>query len=93
MAKDLAVAPVERIPAIRPDYLLVADSIPALIGVIAPDGAVEGVNRSVLDYFGATVNLTLRLARRHRALEHRGTRRLPLRSRPRRALTRPSPAP
>ena len=52
MAKDLAVAPVERVPAIRPDYLLVADSIPALIGVIAPDGAVEGVNRSVLDYFG-----------------------------------------
>jgi PAS domain S-box-containing protein len=55
MAKDLAVAPVERVPAIRPNYLLVADSIPALIGVIAPDGAVEGVNRSVLDYFGATL--------------------------------------
>ena len=55
MAKDLAVAPVERVPAIRPDFLLVADSIPALIGVIAPDGAVEGVNRAVLDYFGATL--------------------------------------
>jgi PAS domain S-box-containing protein len=55
MAKDLAVAPAERVPAIRPDYLLVADSVPALIGIIAPDGAVEGVNRAVLDYFGATL--------------------------------------
>ena len=55
MAKDLAVAPDDRVPAIRPDFLLVADSIPALIGVIAPDGAVEGVNRAVLDYFGATL--------------------------------------
>ena len=55
MAKDLGVAPVEGVPAIRPDYLLVADSIPALIGVIAPDGAVEGVNRAVLEYFGATL--------------------------------------
>src|SRR5258705_1531487 len=55
MAKDLAVAPIEDVPAIRPDYLLVADSVPALIGVIAPDGAVEGVNRAVLDYFGASL--------------------------------------
>jgi PAS domain S-box-containing protein len=55
MAKDLAVAPAERVPAIRPDYLLVADSVPALIGVIAPDGAVESCNRAVLDYFGATL--------------------------------------
>jgi len=55
MAKDLAVAPPERVPAIRPDYLLVADSVPALIGIIAPDGAVESVNRAVLDYFGATL--------------------------------------
>src|SRR6266436_6180638 len=55
MAKDLAVAPVEGVPAIRPDYLLVADSVPALIGIVAPDGAVEGVNRAVLDYFGATL--------------------------------------
>ncbi|HKC80258.1 MAG TPA: PAS domain-containing protein, partial [Gemmatimonadaceae bacterium] len=53
--KDLAVAPIEDVPAIRPDYLLVADSVPALIGVIAPDGAVEGVNRAVLDYFGASL--------------------------------------
>ncbi len=35
--------------------MLVADSVPALIGVIAPDGAVEWVNRAVLDYFGATL--------------------------------------
>src|SRR6267154_3470937 len=55
MAKDLAVPPVERVPTLRPDYLLVGDSIPALIGVIAPDGAVEGVNRAVLEYFGATL--------------------------------------
>src|SRR6267378_8244135 len=55
MAKDLAVAPVEEVAAIRPDYLLVADSVPALIGVIAPDGAVEGVNRAVLEYFGASL--------------------------------------
>src|SRR6266478_7372539 len=55
MAKDLAVAPVEGVPAIRPDYLLVADSVPALIGIVAPDGAVEGVNRAVLEYFGATL--------------------------------------
>src|SRR5258706_6445911 len=55
MAKDLAVTPVERAPAIQPDFLLVADSVPALIGVIASDGAVEGVNRAVLDYFGATL--------------------------------------
>jgi len=55
MAKDLAVPPVERVPPIRPDYLLVGDSIPALIGVVAPDGAVEGVNWAVLEYFGATL--------------------------------------
>jgi len=55
MAKDLAVAPVERVPHIRPDYLLVADSVPALIGVIAADGAVESCNRAVLEYFGATL--------------------------------------
>src|SRR5712672_2445150 len=55
MAKDLAIAPVEGVPAIRPDYVLVADSVPALIGVIAADGAVEWVNRAVLDYFGATL--------------------------------------
>ncbi len=55
MAKDLAVAPVECEPTLRPDYLLVGDSIPALIGVIAPDGAVEGVNRAVLEYFGASL--------------------------------------
>ncbi len=55
MAKDLAVAPVEGVPAIRPDYLLVADSVPALIGIVAPDGAVEGVNRAVLEYFGASL--------------------------------------
>src|SRR5258708_24370556 len=55
MPKVSAVAPVGGVPAIRADYLLVADSVPALIGVIAPDGAVEGVNRAVLDYFGATL--------------------------------------
>src|SRR6267378_377017 len=55
MAKDLAVAPAERVPPIRPDYLLVADSVPALIGVVAPDGAVESCNRAVLEYFGATL--------------------------------------
>src|SRR5258708_32187991 len=55
MPKVSAVAPVGGVPAIRPDYLLVADSVPALIGVIAPDGAGEGVNRAVLDYFGASL--------------------------------------
>jgi len=55
MAKDLAVAPAERVPPIRPDYLLVADSVPALIGIVAPDGAVESCNRAVLEYFGATL--------------------------------------
>jgi pimeloyl-ACP methyl ester carboxylesterase len=30
MAKDPAAAPTERVPAIRPDYLLVADNIPVL---------------------------------------------------------------
>jgi PAS domain S-box-containing protein len=53
MAQDLA--PVERVPAIRPDYLLVADSIPGLIGITGPDGAVESCNRAVLEYFGATL--------------------------------------
>src|SRR6267143_5932337 len=55
MAKDPAAAPAERVPAIRPDYLLVADSVPGLIGVIGPDGAVESCNRAVLEYFGATL--------------------------------------
>jgi PAS domain S-box-containing protein len=55
MAKDLAVAPVEREPAIRPDYLLVADSIPGLIGITGPDGAVESCNRAVLEYYDATL--------------------------------------
>ena len=55
MAKDPAAAPAERAPAIRPDYLLVADSVPGLIGVIGPDGAVESCNRAVLEYFGATL--------------------------------------
>ena len=55
MAKDPAAAPAEPVPAIRPDYLLVADSVPGLIGVIGPDGAVESCNRAVLEYFGATL--------------------------------------
>jgi PAS domain S-box-containing protein len=53
MALDLA--PAERVPAIRPDYLLVADCIPGLIGITGPDGAVESCNRAVLEYFGATL--------------------------------------
>jgi PAS domain S-box-containing protein len=56
MANDPAVARPERAPAIRPDYQLVADSIPALIGVVGPDGAVESCNRAVLEYFGATLD-------------------------------------
>src|ERR1700680_1248612 len=55
MAKDLATATVERVPVIRPDYLLVADSIPGLIGITGPDGAVESCNRAVLEYYGATL--------------------------------------
>jgi PAS domain S-box-containing protein len=55
MAKDPAAAPAEHVPSIRPDYLLVADSIPGLIGVTGPDGAVESCNRAVLEYFGATL--------------------------------------
>jgi PAS domain S-box-containing protein len=55
MAEDLAAAPAEHVSPIRPDYLLVADSIPGLIGVTGPNGAVESCNRAVLDYFGATL--------------------------------------
>jgi PAS domain S-box-containing protein len=55
MAKDLAVAPAERVPAIRPEYLLVADGIPGLIAITGPDGAIESCNRAVLEYFGATL--------------------------------------
>jgi PAS domain S-box-containing protein len=56
MANDPAAARPERAPAIRPDYQLVADSIPALIGVVGPDGTVESCNRAVLEYFGATLD-------------------------------------
>ncbi len=33
----------------------IVDGIPALIAVLTPDGAVEFVNRQVLDYFGKTL--------------------------------------
>ena len=36
-------------------YRLVADSIPAQIAFMTPDGEVEIVNRQVLDYFGTTL--------------------------------------
>lgn len=55
MAKDPAITPVEGLPAVRPDYLLVADCVPALIGIVTPDGVVESCNRAVLEYFGATL--------------------------------------
>jgi len=55
MARDLAVAPTERVPAIRPDYLLIADCIPGLIGITGPDGAVESCNRAVLEYYDVTL--------------------------------------
>jgi PAS domain S-box-containing protein len=51
----LHVAPAERVPGIRPDYLLIADCIPGLIGITGPDGAVESCNRAVLEYYGVTL--------------------------------------
>jgi PAS domain S-box-containing protein len=55
MGRDLAVASAERVHAIRPDYRLVADSIPGLIVITGPDGAIESCNRAVLEYFGTTL--------------------------------------
>jgi PAS domain S-box-containing protein len=53
MARDVASA--DGVPAIRPDYLLLADCIPGLIGITGPDGAVESCNRAVLEYNGLTL--------------------------------------
>src|SRR5450432_968656 len=55
MARDPAAAQAERAPAIRPDYLLVADNISSLIVLLGADGAVESCNRAVLEYVGATL--------------------------------------
>jgi PAS domain S-box-containing protein len=35
-------------------FLRIVDSIPAPVAVMSPDGEIEGVNRSVLEYFGKT---------------------------------------
>src|ERR1043166_9604556 len=34
---------------------LVIDGIPGLVGILAPDGDIEAVNRQILEYYGTTL--------------------------------------
>ena len=47
--------PEEADHARKEHYCSIADSIPALIAFMTPDGEVESVNRHVMEYFGATL--------------------------------------